>query len=135
VRPCGGTARGKTPSFRRYVVSEVTPDRPDDATVRRLVASMTVEGKASLNAGIGLWYLPPVPRLGIPALKVSDGPSGVRGDSLIGRRSLSVPCGTAIGSTWNPDLVRRLGDVLAAEARAKNVHVLLGPTVCIVRDR
>jgi beta-glucosidase len=80
-----------------------------------------------------MWYLPPVERLGIPALKVSDGPSGVRGDSLIGRRSLSLPCGTVVGSTWNPDLVRQLGDVLAAEARAKNVHVLLGPTVCIVR--
>jgi beta-glucosidase len=86
------------------VVSEVAPDRPDNATVRRLAASMTIEEKASLTAGIGLWYLPPVARLGIPALKVSDGPSGVRGDSLIGRRSLSLPCGTAIGSTWIPNL-------------------------------
>ena len=94
---------------------------------------MTLDEKASLTAGANMWYLPPVERLGIPALKVSDGPSGVRGDSLIGRRSLSVPCGTAVGSTWNPDLVRQLGDVLAAEARSKNVHVLLGPTVCIVR--
>jgi beta-glucosidase len=111
----------------------MTPDRPDDATVDRLVASMTIEEKASLTAGIGLWYLPPVARFGIPALKVSDGPSGVRGDSLIGRRSLSVPCGTAIGSTWNPELITRLGGVLAEEARSKGVHVLLGPTVCIVR--
>jgi beta-glucosidase len=80
-----------------------------------------------------MWYLPPVARLGIPALKVSDGPSGVRGDSLIGRRSLSLPCGMAVGSTWDPDLVGLLGGVLAAEARSKGVHVLLGPTVCIVR--
>ena len=98
-----------------------------------LVQSMTLDEKASLTAGANLWYLPPVERLGIPALKVSDGPSGVRGDSLIGRRSLSLPCGMAVGSTWNPELVGRLGAVLAAEARSKNVHVLLGPTVCIVR--
>jgi beta-glucosidase len=111
----------------------VLPDRPDDATVQQLVAAMTIDEKASLTAGVGLWYLPPVPRLGIPALKVSDGPSGVRGDSLIGRRSLSLPCGTAIGSTWNPELIGRLGAVLAEEARSKGVHVLLGPTVCIVR--
>ena len=101
--------------------------------IERLVGAMTLDEKTSLTAGANMWYLPPVERLGIPALKVSDGPSGVRGDSLIGRRSLSVPCGTAVGSTWNPDLVRQLGDVLAAEARSKNVHVLLGPTVCIVR--
>ena len=104
-----------------------------ESEIERLVGAMTLDEKTSLTAGANMWYLPPVERLGIPALKVSDGPSGVRGDSLIGRRSLSVPCGTAVGSTWNPDLVRQLGDVLAAEARSKNVHVLLGPTVCIVR--
>ncbi|HEX3794087.1 MAG TPA: glycoside hydrolase family 3 C-terminal domain-containing protein [Acidimicrobiales bacterium] len=109
------------------MVSDVSSD------VAGLVEAMTVDEKASLTAGIGLWYLPAVERLGVPALKVSDGPSGVRGDSLIGRRSLSLPCGTLIGSTWNPDLVRQLGAVLADEARDKGVHVLLGPTVCIVR--
>ena len=108
-------------------------DTVTESEIERLVGAMTLDEKASLTAGANMWYLPPVERLGIPALKVSDGPSGVRGDSLIGRRSLSLPCGTAVGSTWNPDLVRRLGDVLAAEARSKNVHVLLGPTVCIVR--
>ena len=98
-----------------------------------VVQRMTLEEKASLTAGANLWYLPPVERLGVPALKVSDGPSGVRGDSLMGRRSLSLPCGMAVGATWNPELVGRLGAVLADEARSKNVHVLLGPTVCIVR--
>jgi beta-glucosidase len=104
-----------------------------ESEIGRLIGAMTLDEKTSLTAGAGMWYLPPVERLGIPALKVSDGPSGVRGDSLIGRRSLSVPCGMAIGSTWNPDLIRELGAVLAAEARCKGVHVLLGPTVCIVR--
>jgi beta-glucosidase len=104
-----------------------------EARVDELIAAMTLDEKVSLTAGAGLWYLPPVERLGIPALKVSDGPSGVRGDSLIGRRSLSLPCGMTIGSTWNTELVGRLGEVLAAEAKSKGVHVLLGPTVCIVR--
>ncbi len=101
--------------------------------VEHLVETMSLDEKCSLTAGASLWYLPPVERLGIPALKVSDGPSGVRGDSLIGRRSLSLPCGMAIGATWNPPLAERLGEVLAAEARSKGVHVLLGPTVCIPR--
>jgi beta-glucosidase len=114
-------------------VNSRASDAETEATIETLVAALTIEEKASLTAGVGLWYLPPVERLGIPALKVSDGPSGVRGDSLIGRRSLSLPCGMTIGSTWNPELVGRLGSVLAAEARSKGVHVLLGPTVCIVR--
>ena len=108
-------------------------DDLDNEEIERLIGAMSLDEKASLTAGASMWYLPPVERLGIPALKMSDGPSGVRGDSLLGRRSLSVPCGMAIGSTWNPNLVRDLGDVLAAEARSKGVHVLLGPTVCIVR--
>ena len=116
--PEGGAA-----PVRRHVVTDI----------ERLVGAMSLDEKCSLTAGASMWYLPPVERLGIGALKVSDGPSGVRGDSLIGRRSLSLPCGMAVGSTWNPVLVERLGEVLAAEARSKGVHVLLGPTVCIPR--
>jgi beta-glucosidase len=110
-----------------------TEGRGSDGTMDGLVAAMTLDEKASLTAGSSLWYLPAVDRLGIPALKMSDGPSGVRGDSLIGRRSLSLPCGMTVGATWNPDLIGQLGAVLAAEAASKGVHVLLGPTVCIVR--
>ena len=146
ARPrCGGDGVGEARRRQRAAVAalrgHVVTHEEDGMTmttrrtneIERLVGAMTLDEKASLTAGAGMWYLPPVERLGIPALKVSDGPSGVRGDSLIGRRSLSLPCGTAVGSTWNPDLVRQLGDVLAAEARSKGVHVLLGPTVCIVR--
>jgi beta-glucosidase len=101
--------------------------------VERLLEELTLDEKCSLTAGASLWYLPPVERVGLPALKVSDGPMGVRGDSFGGRRSFSFPCGPAVGSTWNPGLVGELGVALAAEARSKGVHVLLGPTICIVR--
>ena len=109
---------------------EATPNPID---IDDLLQRLTLDEKASLTAGASLWFVPPVERLGIPPLKVSDGPSGVRGESLTGRRSLSLPCGMAIGSTWNPALVERMGEVLAAEARSKGVNVLLGPTVCIPR--
>jgi beta-glucosidase len=98
-----------------------------------LVGAMTLDEKCSLTAGGTWWTVPAIGRLGIGSLKVSDGPSGVRGESMIGRRSLSLPCGMAVGSTWNPALVGELGAVLAAEARSKGVQVVLGPTVCIVR--
>jgi beta-glucosidase len=114
-------------------VTSTLPGDTVEADIEKLVAALTVAEKASLTAGASLWYVPAVERLGIPALKVSDGPSGVRGDGLIGRRSLSMSCGMGIGSTWNPELMGRLGEALAGEARSKGVHVLLGPTVCIVR--
>jgi len=66
-------------------------DDVDESEIERLIGAMTLDEKASLTAGANMWYLPPVERLGIPALKVSDGPSGVRGESLTGRRSLSLP--------------------------------------------
>src|SRR5580700_4318558 len=116
--------------------SPTTPTNPtatDWSQIDDLLERLTLDEKASLTTGASLWFVPPVERLGIPALKVSDGPAGVRGESLTGRRSLSLPCGMAIGSTWNPALVERMGEVLAAEARAKGVNVLLGPTVCIAR--
>ncbi|HEY6427798.1 MAG TPA: glycoside hydrolase family 3 N-terminal domain-containing protein, partial [Acidimicrobiales bacterium] len=98
-----------------------------------IVGRLTLEEKCSLTAGGTWWTVPAVERLGIGSLKVSDGPSGVRGESMIGRRSLSFPCGMAVGSTWNAALVGELGTALAGEARSKGVHVILGPTVCIVR--
>ncbi len=101
--------------------------------VEELPASLTLEEKASLTGGDDVWHLPAVDRVGLGRLKVSDGPSGVRGERIGTRRSLSFPCGMAAGATWDVDLLQRYGAVLAEEAAAKGVHVLLGPTVCIPR--
>jgi beta-glucosidase len=101
--------------------------------VEQLVEALTLEEKASLTGGDDVWHLPRVARLGIGRLKMSDGPSGVRGQYMGSRLSLSFPCGTAAGATWDVDLVNRYGAALAGEARAKGVHLLLGPTVGTVR--
>lgn len=109
------------------------PTEDTEAQIAGLLDEMTLDEKASLTAGADLWHLPPVDRVGVLALKVSDGPSGVRGESMAGVRSLAFPCGMAVGSTWDPELVGDLGAALAGEAKSKGVHVLLGPTVCITR--
>jgi len=49
--------------------------------VASLLAAMTTAEKVSLLAGASMWLTTPVERLGIPAIKVSDGPNGVRGDN------------------------------------------------------
>lgn len=104
-----------------------------EARIEDLLASLTLEEKAGLTGGDDVWHLPAVEHLALGRLKVSDGPSGVRGERIGTRRSLSFPCGMAAGSTWDVDLLERYGEVLAGEAAAKGVHVLLGPTVCIPR--
>ncbi len=84
----------------------------EDAAMARvddLLSALTLDEKAAVVAGVDLWHTAAVERLGIPALKVSDGPSGVRGEQWSGRASASFPCGTAFGATWNPELVHEVG--------------------------
>ncbi len=100
-----------------------------NARIDQLLGELTVDEKAAMVAGVDLWHTAAVPRLGIPALKVTDGPGGARGERWSGRNSASFPCGTALGATWNPDLVRTVGERIGGEARRKGAHVLLAPTV------
>jgi beta-glucosidase len=101
--------------------------------IETLGSSLTLDEKCLLVAGTDLWHLPAIERLGIPALKVSDGPSGVRGERWTGRPSALFPCGSALGATWDPALVERVGAALGSEARDRGVHVLLAPTVNLHR--
>jgi beta-glucosidase len=98
-----------------------------------LVDALTLAEQAALTGGHDVWHLPRIPKLGLAELKLSDGPSGVRGEEVGTRRSLSFPCGIGVGSTWDIELVERYGRTLGEEARSKGVHVLLGPTVCLPR--
>ncbi|MBN1428317.1 MAG: glycoside hydrolase family 3 C-terminal domain-containing protein [Anaerolineae bacterium] len=103
--------------------------------IEQLISRMTLEEKVSLLAGADLWHTVPIPRLGIPAIRVTDGPIGARGSrSPYGPKSACFPCGSALAATWNIDLVRRVGKALAEETRAKGAHILLAPTVNIHRS-
>ena len=105
--------------------------------IAALVASMTVEEKAAFTAGADFWTLAAIPRVGIPPIRVTDGPNGARGSALFGlggETAVCVPCGSALGATWDPDLVERVGVVLGAEALTKACRVLLAPTVNLHRS-
>ena len=107
-----------------------------------LLAELTLEEKASLTSGSGFWYTAPVERLGIPKIMVSDGPHGLRaqpgeGDHVGLGGSLPATCfptASAVASSWNPDLLRRIGEALAQEARACNLSVILGPGINMKRS-
>jgi beta-glucosidase-like glycosyl hydrolase len=105
-----------------------------EARIDTLLKQLSLEEKVSLVAGSDMWHTPGVPRLGIPGLKVTDGPSGARGGTFTGGlTSASFPCGSAIAATWSPELALALGEALAEETRSKGCEVLLGPTVNLHR--
>jgi len=102
-----------------------------------LVARLTLDQKASLTAGHDLWSTVAVPEAGIPEVRVTDGPNGARGASVpgsAGATAVCVPCGAALGATWDLPLMERVGEMLGREARSKQCRVLLAPTVNIHRS-
>jgi beta-glucosidase len=104
--------------------------------VEELLRQMTVQEKVAMLAGTDDWYTVPVERLGIPSLKMSDGPNGARGAGgfTAGVKAACFPAGISLASTWNEDLVARVGQALARETKMKGAQVLLGPTVNIQRS-
>ncbi|KAK5126087.1 hypothetical protein LTR85_011442 [Meristemomyces frigidus] len=103
--------------------------------VEEVLAKLTVEEKISLLAGRDFWHTVPIPKHGIPSLRTSDGPNGVRGTrNFNGVPAACFPCGTALGATWNQDLLLEAGRLMGDEAKAKGAHILLGPCINMQRS-
>ncbi len=106
------------------------------------VSDLTLEEKASLTSGASFWYTKPVERVGIPAIMVTDGPHGLRkqregGDHLGLGDSVPATCfppAVGLGSSWDVDLIHRVGEALGTETAIENVAVLLGPGINIKRS-
>jgi beta-glucosidase len=118
---------------------------PVDKRVADLLKRMTIEEKAAMLSGSGWMESAPIARLGIPAIKMADGPMGVRswaGSSAITSaanaavkvETTAFPSGVAMAATWNTDLVNREGRAIAQEAKALGRDMILGPTVNINRQ-
>ncbi|HEY1448240.1 MAG TPA: glycoside hydrolase family 3 C-terminal domain-containing protein [Caulobacteraceae bacterium] len=105
--------------------------QPLEARVDDLVSRLTLEEKVALMAGSGAFEVHGVARLGVPPVRVADGPTGVRSNE--GEAATVFPVGVAMASTWNPDLTREVAAAIAREALALDNHVILAPTVNIVR--
>ena len=100
---------------------------------RALVARLSLGEKVSLLSGRDHWTLPALPAIGLEAIKMSDGPTGVKGGDEH-PDGPTVPCGTALAATWAPDLVEEVGALLGEAARAAGVHVLLAPATNMLRS-
>ena len=99
-----------------------------EARVDFLLKQLTLEEKIDLIGGVDDFYIRAIPRIGLPRLKMADGPVGVRnyGPS-------TVFGGIGLAATWDPELARRVGGVIGQDARARGVHFMLGPGVNIYR--
>src|SRR4030081_3036896 len=90
---------------------------------------MTEEEKIEIIGGISDFYTRPIPRLEIPSLRMSDGPMGVHVYGL----TTAYPAGIALAASWDVDLAQRFGAAMGRDARARGVHVILGPGMNIYR--
>ncbi|MBT8102493.1 MAG: glycoside hydrolase family 3 C-terminal domain-containing protein [Gammaproteobacteria bacterium] len=94
-----------------------------------ILEKMTVEEKVDLLAGVDFFYLRGVPRLGVPRMRMIDGPMGVRNDGP----ATAFAGGIALAATWNTALAEQIGVEFGRDARAKGAHFLLAPGVNIYR--
>ena len=89
-----------------------------------------------MTAGIDTWRTAACARLGIPSVRTTDGPNGARGDTRDHTSvtpSVCIPSATALGATWDPDVVRQASAIVARQAREKSARILLAPTVNLHR--
>jgi beta-glucosidase len=110
---------------------------PRDETTR---APLPAERKVAMLSGHDEWWTEAVPEWGLPAALLSDGPHGLRKvegdrmrDSMTGAAATCFPTASAIGSSWDRELAREIGEAIAREARDQGVAVVLGPGVNIKR--
>lgn len=105
--------------------------------VNDLLGKMTLREKAAMLSGKDTWRTVAIPRLGIPSITMTDGPHGVRSSvPEAGRKAGPTTCfptGVSFASTWNTELIERVGFALAEETRGMDCEILLGPCVNIVR--
>lgn len=100
-----------------------------------LVAQMTVEEKIDLISGkIDGFSTFAIERLGIPSLRMADGPQGVRNVNGHNIQSTFYPCGVSAAASWNREAVHEMGAGIGCAAKAHGVHIMLGPGVNIYRS-
>jgi beta-glucosidase len=114
----------------QLVRAQTAPSTTDvERRVDSILGKMTVDEKIEIVGGINDFYTRPIPRLGVPALRMSDGPLGVHDYGL----TTAYPAGIALAASWDIDLAHRFGVAMGRDARARGVHFILAPGMNIYR--
>ncbi|TDO98393.1 glycoside hydrolase family 3 C-terminal domain-containing protein [Flavobacterium sp. 245] len=113
-----------------------------DAEIDKLVSQMTLEEKIGMLHGNSMFSTGAVERLGIPELKMADGPLGVREEisrdswapaGLTNDFATYYPAGGGLAATWNAEMAHTFGNSLGEELRARDKDMLLSPAINMVR--
>ena len=99
-----------------------------EARAESMLKQLSLEEKIDLISGVNDFYIREIKHIGLPALKMSDGPVGVRNYG-----PATTFGGVGLAATWDPELAQRIGAVIGQDARARGVHFMLGPGVNISR--
>src|SRR3984885_3711598 len=117
-------------SLGQFTLAQALPSKADvEKRVDSILSQMTLEEKIEIIGGIDDFFTRPIPRLGIPALKMSDGPMGVHDYGL----TTAYPAGIALAASWDTALAERFGASMGKDARARGVHFILAPGMNIYR--
>jgi beta-glucosidase len=117
-------------SLAQCVVAQTTSSSIGvERRVDSLLSRLTLEEKIQIIGGINDLYTRPIPRLGIPSLRMSDGPMGVHDYGL----TTAYPAGIALAASWDTELAQRFGTSMGKDARARGVHFILAPGMNIYR--
>ncbi|WP_159499741.1 glycoside hydrolase family 3 C-terminal domain-containing protein [Microbacterium sp. 18062] len=107
----------------------------DEQFFEDLLGRLDLSAKVTLLTGSSFLSLTGDERIGLPPIGMSDGPVGVKGLSMSGGEpTASLPNASLLAATWNEDVLRRVGALLADEALRQNTHLLLGPTINLHRS-
>ncbi len=113
-----------------------------DTEIDNIISQMTLEEKSGMLHGTSMFTTAGVERLGVPELKMADGPLGVREE--ISRSSWApagldndfatyYPAGGGLSASWNTELAYKFGYSVGEESRARDKDVLLSPAINIIR--
>ncbi len=117
-------------SLVRIAASQTSGAPADvDKRVDAILSRMTLEEKITYIGGINNFFIRAVPRLGIPELKMSDGPLGVHDYGP----TTAYAAGIALAASWDTDLAGRVGAMMGDDARARGVHFILAPGMNLYR--
>ncbi len=97
--------------------------------IDEIISEMTMEEKIAMIGGYEHFNIRPLDRLGIPKIKMADGPVGIRNYG----KSTAYPASICLTASWDIHLAQKVGQSIAREAKAKNVHIVLGPAMNIHR--
>lgn len=124
-------------AFSVIVCAESRIDEASHKRAVELVSQMTLEEKCTLIHGIKNdseygdgFHILPIERLGIPAIRMADGPQGVRNKT----RSTYYPCGISLAASFNKETSYGVGYGIGTDARARGVAIMLCPGVNIYRS-